>query len=289
MKGTLWPDEIGSGEVENIYLPRIAKILDIHPETADVKTFVLQLKDDPSHSSFDFKPGQFVEVGVFGVGEVPIGLSSSPYQKGSFEITVRAVGSVTNALHRLSPDDEVGIRGPLGNSFPFEEVMGKDILFIGGGIGLPPLRSLIRSMFERRDDFGKITILYGARTPGDRTYKAELARWAAREDIEFHETVDVGDDSWTGNIGVVTTLLKKVKVDPNRTVAYTCGPPIMIKFVIEDLLSLGFPGHHIVTTLERYMKCGVGKCRHCCIGHKYVCLDGPVFTYQQISELTERV
>jgi sulfhydrogenase subunit gamma (sulfur reductase) len=289
LKGTLWPDEIGSGGVENIYLPRIAKILDIHPETADVKTFVLQLKDDPSHSSFDFKPGQFVEVGVFGVGEVPIGLSSSPYQKGSFEITVRAVGSVTNALHRLSPDDEVGIRGPLGNSFPFEEVMGKDILFIGGGIGLPPLRSLIRSMFERRDDFGKITILYGARTPGDRTYKAELARWAAREDIEFHETVDVGDDSWTGNIGVVTTLLKKVKVDPNRTVAYTCGPPIMIKFVIEDLLSLGFPGHHIVTTLERYMKCGVGKCRHCCIGHKYVCLDGPVFTYQQISELTERV
>jgi NAD(P)H-flavin reductase len=223
------------------------------------------------------------------VGEVPIGLSSSPFQQGSFEITVRAVGSVTNALHQLSPGNEVGVRGPLGNSFPFEEVMGKDILFIGGGIGLPPLRSLIRSMFEKRQDYGKVIILYGARTPGDRVYKGELAQWAAKDDIEFHETVDVGDDTWTGNIGVVTTLLKKIRVEPSRTIAFTCGPPIMIKFVIEDLLNLGFPGENIVTTLERYMKCGVGKCRHCCIGHKYVCLDGPVFTYRQISELTERV
>lgn len=275
--------------VDNIYLPKIAKILDIVSETSDVKTFVLRMKDEASHSSFQFQPGQFVEVGMFGVGEVPIGLSSSPFQKSSFEISVRAVGSVTNALHKLSPGDEVGVRGPLGNSFPFEEVMGKDILYIGGGIGLPPLRSLIRSMFEKRQDFGKITILYGARTPSDRTYKGELAQWAARDDIEFHETVDVGDESWSGNVGVVTTLLRKVKVDPVRTVAYTCGPPIMIKFVIEDLINLGFPGEHIVTTLERYMKCGVGKCRHCCIGHKYVCLDGPVFTYKQILDLTERM
>jgi NAD(P)H-flavin reductase len=275
--------------VENIYLPKAAKILSIQPETSDVKTFALRLKDEASHSSFHHKPGQFVEVGLFGVGEVPIGLSSSPFQKGSFDITIRAVGSVTNALHQLAQGDEVGIRGPLGNAFPFEEVMGKDILFVGGGIGLPPLRSLINSVLEKRDEFAKVIILYGARTPSDRVYKRELAHWATRPDIEFHETVDVGDGDWSGNVGVVTTLLRKIQVDPKRTIAFTCGPPIMIKFVIEDLLNMGFPGEHIVTTLERYMKCGVGKCRHCCIGHKYVCLDGPVFTYKQISELPEKL
>ncbi|HFE51816.1 MAG TPA: oxidoreductase [Bacteroidetes bacterium] len=195
---------------------------------------------------------------------------------------------MTNALHAKKEGDLVGVRGPLGNHFPFEEVMGYDILFVGGGIGLPPLRSLIEPMLEAREKFGRIIILYGARTPADRVYKSWLTELEKRDDIEFMQTVDVGDETWTGNVGVVTTLFKKITVEPSKTVAFTCGPPIMIKFVIQDLLQMGFDGDHIISTLERYMKCGVGKCGHCAIGHKYVCTDGPVFSFTQMRALREQ-
>jgi len=271
----------------NIYLPDITVIEDIIQETSDTKTFVLKFKNPQVQKNFRFKSGQFVEVSVFGVGEVPIGISSNPTEKKNFEITVRAVGSVTNALHQKKVGDEIGIRGPLGNNFPIDEMKGKKILIIGGGIGLPPLRSLILPMLEKRRKFKKFTILYGARTPDDRVYKNLLKKWSEKKDVEFLETVDVANNGWTGNVGVVTTLFEKIEIDPQDTVAYTCGPPIMIKFVIQELLSIGLPDDMIISTLERYMKCGVGKCGHCAIGHKYVCVDGPVFSYKDIKTLPE--
>lgn len=271
----------------NIYLPDITVIKDIIQETSDTKTFVLKFKNPKVQNNFRFKSGQFVEVSVFGVGEVPIGISSSPTEKKNFEITVRAVGSVTNALHQKKVGDEIGIRGPLGNSFPIDEMKGKKILIIGGGIGLPPLRSLILPMLEKRRKFKKFTILYGARTPDDRVYKNLLKKWNEKRDVEFLETVDVADNGWTGNVGVVIALFDKIEIDPQDTVAYTCGPPIMIKFVIQKLLEIGLPDDMIISTLERYMKCGVGKCGHCAIGHKYVCIDGPVFSFKDIKTLPE--
>jgi sulfhydrogenase subunit gamma (sulfur reductase) len=272
--------------MNNIYIPIKTRVVSVSDETSDVKTFELRL-DNSKKESFDFLPGQFLEVSYFGYGEAPFCISSSPTKREAFDITVRAVGMVTKGLHTLKVGDIVGIRGPLGNNFPFDTIKGRDILFIGGGIGLPPLRSLINYMFDNRADYGNITILYGARTPGDRVYKQELIRWSQKEDIIFMETVDVADESWKGSTGVVTTLFKKVQMDPAKTTAFTCGPPIMIKFVIQDLLKLGFKPENIITTLERYMKCGIGKCGHCAIGHKYICVDGPVFSFDQIQALPE--
>lgn len=274
-------------DMENIYLPDIAVIENIIQETRDTKTFVLKFKKSERQRSFEFKSGQFVEVSVFGYGEIAIGLSSNPFAKDDFEITVRAVGSVSNALHRKNIGDEIGIRGPLGNNFPLDEMEGKNILVIGGGCGVPALRSFILPVFEKRKKFKKFTILYGARTPEDRVYKDLLKEWSSRSDVEFLETVDVATNGWKGNVGVVTTLFDKISIDRNNTVAYTCGPPIMIKFVIRDLLKIGLPEDMIISTLERYMKCGVGKCGHCAIGHKYVCTDGPVFSYKDIKALPE--
>jgi sulfhydrogenase subunit gamma (sulfur reductase) len=273
--------------MENIYLPQIALIEKIIPETKDTKTFVLKFKNPESQKSFDFRSGQFVEVSVFAYGEIPIGLSSDPHNKENFEITVRAVGSVSNALHEKAIGDEIGIRGPLGNTFPLDEMEGRNILVIGGGIGLPPLRSFVLPALARRDKFKKFTILYGARTPEDRVYKELLREWSLRKDIEFLETVDVASNGWTGNTGVVTKLFQNISIDPRRTAAYTCGPPIMIKFVIQELQKAGLPDNMIISTLERYMKCGVGKCGHCAIGHKYVCVDGPVFSFEEIKALPE--
>lgn len=277
----------GNNGKGHLYVPQLAVITRVRDETYDTKTFTLKLVDEDARRDFSFRSGQFVEVSVFGAGEAPFGFASNPNRREDFDITVRAVGRVTRALHEKKEGDIIGVRGPLGNHFPFEEVFGYDILFVGGGIGLPPLRSLIEPMLDARDKFGRIIILYGARTPADRVYKDRLAEWEKREDIEFLQTVDVGDETWTGHVGVVTTLFDKITVDPAKTVAFTCGPPIMIKFVIQDLLGMGFDPDHIITTLERYMKCGVGKCGHCAINHKYVCTDGPVFSFKQMRAFTE--
>lgn len=273
--------------MENIYLPHPTKIAEVRRETPDTLTFRLRFVDPGLAHAFTFRPGQFVEVSVFGVGEAPIGFASGSSNGDGFEVTVKAMGSVTHALHSLQAGDRVGIRGPFGNSFPYEAAKGQDILIVGGGIGLPPLRSLLEAILEERHAFGTVTLLYGARTPVDRVYKGELERWRSCGDLMVLETVDVGDDTWTGPVGVVTTLFSQITVDPARTVAYTCGPPVMIKFVIQDLLRMGVAEDRIVSTLERYMKCGVGKCGHCTIGHMYVCVDGPVFTYKQIKDLPE--
>lgn len=272
----------------NIYVPYIAEITDIKQETGDTRTYDVKIKNKDEAKLFRSRPGQFVEASVFGAGEAPFGLTTSPKEPGVMTFTVRACGRVTNALAELKKGDEIGIKGPLGNSFLDKiDSKGKDVLVIGGGIGLPPLRSMIDHIFNNRADYREFTILYGARTPADRVYKYQLSDWEKKADLKLIQTVDVADQGWTGNVGVVTTLFPKLKLDIPNTVVYTCGPPIMIKFVIIELLKLGLPEKQIVSTLERYMKCGVGKCGHCCIGHKYVCTEGPVFDYTEIKGLAE--
>jgi NAD(P)H-flavin reductase len=194
---------------------------------------------------------------------------------------------LTNALHDFREGDVLGLRGPLGNCFPFERAKGKDLVFVGGGIGLPPLRSLINYVLDHREDYGRVHVLYGARTPGDRVYKTELAQWAKSDALTLAETVDRPAEGWTGHVGVVTELVRELKVKPESTMAFSCGPPIMLKYVVAELRALGLANKDIVTTLERYMKCGVGKCGHCCVGHHYVCADGPVYNYDQIRVLPE--
>ncbi len=269
----------------DLYVPEPARILDVVDETSDVKTFALDLDGNGGGGRFRALPGQFVEVSVAGFGEVPIGIASSYDRDGRFDITVRKVGCVTSELHRAHPGEVIGIRGPLGNFFPYSLAEDREPIFVAGGIGLPPLRSLIHYMLARPKEYPKITILYGARTPADLVYKEEIKRWQADPRIDFHVTVDIGDDAWSGKVGLVTELFNGIHPDYRNAIAFVCGPPIMIHYVILTLLDLGMPQEMIISTLERHMKCGVGKCGHCAVGHKYVCTDGPVFSYTQIKEL----
>jgi len=273
--------------MKDVYFPDIAVIDSIRNETGDVKTFTMRFKDPNIQDDLAYRSGQFFEVSIFGIGEVPISITSTPSRKGFFELSVKNVGLVSGALHSMTPGTEVGIRGPFGNGFPYEEVLGKELFFVGGGIGLAPLRSLINNVLDNRDSFGTVTILYGSRTPGDLVFRDEFKVWQYQPDVTTLITVDRGDEEWTGNVGVVTTLFPKAGIKSENTVAFVCGPPVMIPFVIKDLLNLGFTEDTIISTLERHMKCGVGKCGHCCIGHKYVCVDGPVFSYREMKAMTE--
>jgi len=273
-------------ENKNIYLPRLYQIMEIIPETSDIKTFRLDLEGENS----SHLPGQFAELFVPGVGEAPISITSSPTQKGILEFSIKRTGLVTSAIHRLNPNDRLGIRGPYGNTFPLSDLTGQNLLFIAGGIGLAPLRSLINYVLdtEKRNHFKKVTILYGARSPQDLVFKWELKKWQNREDITFLLTVDRGDDQWKGTVGLVPNVLKEnVQVNPLEWKSIICGPPIMIKFTIKALLEMGFQPPDIITTLEMRMKCGLGKCGRCNIGPYYVCKDGPVFTYQQLQNIPE--
>ena len=203
---------------------------------------------------------------------------------------VRNTGDLTAAMHKLEIGDKVGIRGPYGNGFPINKLKGHNLLFVAGGIGLVPLRSVINYVADRRDDFGKVTILYGSRNPEERVFVDELEKtWSKIPDFEVLQTVDQGNDTWEGNVGVVTTLFKKCLVDSKESMALICGPPVMYKFVVRDLLNLGFARDEIFLSLERRMKCGIGKCAHCQVGHKLTCMDGPVFTYFEAERLQESI
>ncbi|MGB9723861.1 MAG: FAD/NAD(P)-binding protein [Chloroflexia bacterium] len=270
----------------SLYMPRMAEIVQVERLTEKEKLFTLRLEKGQALGQH---PGQFVEVSVLGIGEAPISVSSSPTRNGTFELCVRAVGDVTNALHRMAPGDWVGIRGPFGHGFPVEKMRGKDLLFAAGGLGLAPLRSLIQFVLDERESFGRVLILYGARNPSELLFTDELAEWAQRRDVEFHLTVDRADATWTGHIGVITTLFPGVAVNPRSTVAVTCGPPIMYRFVLIELLAKGIPENQIYLSLERRMKCGVGKCGHCQINGVYCCQEGPVFSYAQIKGLKEAI
>jgi sulfhydrogenase subunit gamma (sulfur reductase) len=277
--------------IENIYLPRPAVLDRVVDEIAEVKTFYWHFEDPEEQKRFKhFRPGQFAQVSLFGVGEFPASLPPSPTEEETF-FTIRQVGSCTAALHELRPGRKFGVRGPYGNGFPMEQYYGKNLVFVAGGIGLIPLRSCIIYALAHREKFKQIHVYCGAKTPKELMYGQDLREWEASAGVECHLTVDRATNGWTGHVGVVGSLFKKpgVKVPVENTVAFVCGPPVMFRFVIKDLLGMGFPEGNIVSTLERYMKCGVGKCGHCCIGVAYVCVDGPVFTFEQIKKLGEDI
>lgn len=273
----------------NVYTPHLARIKSVRDEAEGIKSFKLEFEDSKLGELFDYRPGQFIEVTVFGIGEAPFSITSSPVNKGYLEISVAAVGEVTRALHLEKEGGLVGVRGPYGNGFPFDEVTDRDILFVGGGIGLAPLRSLINQMFAYRDNFHKITILYRAKTPQLLCFREELEAWGKMRDSEVLLSVDIPDEGWKGNIGVVTSLLPKVNIDVGKTTAFVCGRPAMTRFTIQVLISMGFAEDNIITSMERRMECGLGKCGHCSIGKTHVCLDGPVFRYRQLKELEENI
>jgi NAD(P)H-flavin reductase len=276
---------------ENIYLPKTAVLERVVCEIADVKTFYWHFEDPAEQAAFkQFRPGQFAQVSLFGVGEFPTSLPPSPSEDETF-FTVRRVGSCTSALHGLNPGEKFAIRGPYGNGFPMEQYYGKNLVFVAGGIGLIPLRSCIVYALAHREKFQRIQIFHGAKTPKELMYMPKLQEWEQTTGVECYLTVDRADKDWKGNVGVVGSLFQKpgMKVPVENTIAFVCGPPIMFRFVIKDLLGMGFEQRNIVSTLERYMKCGVGKCGHCCIGVAYVCVDGPVFTYEQIKKLGEDI
>ncbi len=269
-----------------IYKPELARINKIEKLTKMESLVEIELL---SGKSLGHKPGQFVEVSVFGVGEAPFCVSSAPSENATFQLCVRAIGNVTNALCNKKPGDKIGIRGPLGKGFELEHFRGKDILFVSGGMGLVPLRSLIWSVLNSRKDYGKVYILYGAKRPQELLFREELKDWEERKDVEYYVTVDIGDENWRGHVGVITTLFPYIQFDPMRTQVVIVGPPVMYRFVIRELASRKLPDENIWVSLERKMKCGVGKCGHCQINNVYVCQDGPVFNYKQIKNLPEAI
>jgi NAD(P)H-flavin reductase len=273
----------------NPYLPRLAEVLEVKEESPEVKTLKLKLKE----GRMEFKAGQFLELTVFGVGEAPFTFSSSPFNLESFEVSIANVGSVTGAAHQLKGGELVGVRGPFGNGFPLEENKGRDLVIVGGGIGIAPLRSLLYALVAERSEYGDLKLLYGARSPSLIIYKDEWEKFMEKG-VEVYLTVDVGDETWRcgpcgpcgyTHVGVVTTLFDMVKLNPERCVAFVCGPPIMIKFTVQRLLQLGFPASRIYLSLERMMKCGLGKCGHCNIEGYYVCKDGPVFQFEMLKDI----
>ncbi len=270
----------------SVYLPEFAEIISTRKLTDMEKYFELRFKDK---NGFKFSPGQFVQLSVFGIGEAPISISSSPFNNDSFGMCIRKVGDVTSAIHNLNVGASVGIRGPLGNGFPVEELRGKDVLFIAGGLGLAPLRSMISYVLEKRDNFNKVTILYGAKSPGEILFVDELNNWKERGDIEVAVTVDKIDDKWTGKSGVITRLIPPLKLTPPNTYALVVGPPVMYKYVLLELQMKQIPEEQIIMSLERRMKCGIGKCGHCQINGVYVCLDGPKFSYHTLKFLSEAI
>lgn len=243
----------------------------------------------PGGENLNHEPGQFVMVSLLGVGEAPFSVSSSPTKLGSFELVVRNVGKLTNAFNRLKAGDEVGIRGPFGNGFPVHILDGSDLLFVAGGIGIVPLHSLINYAIDNRRDFGKVNILLGCNRPEDMLFSDELDEWTKRLDVNFECTVDRADSGWKGNIGLITSLIPGINLIPERTFAFVVGPPIMYKFVVAKLLEKEIPERQIMISLERHMKCGLGKCGHCQINGIYCCQEGPVFSYDKIKDMRESI
>lgn len=269
---------------ESSYNVKKTRIIDIKPLTEKEKLFRLLLEDS---SFLDFEPGQFIMVSLMGIGEIPISVCSSPLNKEYFEICVRAVGKVTNSLHRLNVGDIIGIRGPYGNGFPIKMIEGHNLLIIAGGLGLAPLRSLILYAIENRRDFGEIHTLFGCKTPQEILFADEIDEWSRRVDLHFACTVDRADDDWKGNVGLITTLIPDLDLDSIRTYAVVVGPPIMYKFVIKELFAKGLLPDQILLSFERHMKCGMGKCGRCQIQNLYCCKDGPVFILKEIMDMPE--
>ncbi len=275
--------------MEQLLVPTICTVDQLIDETPDVRTYRLKFKDDSLTDSFTWLPGQFVEFSLLGSGECTFCIASSATRKGYFDCSIKRAGIVTADIHNeLDEGDEVGIRGPYGNWFPLEELKGKNLLFIGGGIGLAPLRSLIQHAIDTRNEYKDFTILYGARTSADICYKEEIEEWKKNESLKVILTIDKAEEKWKEHVGVVPKILEE-KVNPvvENTKVITCGPPVMIKYTLMSLDKLGFAPKDVVTTLEMKMQCGFGKCGRCNIGSTYVCKDGPVFTYEELQKLPD--
>jgi sulfhydrogenase subunit gamma (sulfur reductase) len=273
-------------QTKDLYYPLIAKVTRVEQLTAIEKRFEIAL---PGNRILGHQPGQFVEVSLFGFGEAPISICSSPTKLPNFELTVRNVGRLTDRMHHLQAGSSIGIRGPFGRGFKVEEFKGKDMLYVCAGIGLAPLKSLIDYTLAKRNEFGRIIILYGTRHPSLILFKKDLQEWKNRQDVEFYMTVDRADEHWKGNVGVITTLVPPLKLDVDKTIATIVGPPVMYKFAIISLKSKRIPDENIYLSLERRMKCGVGKCGHCQINNTYACQDGPVYHYPLIKKLEEAI
>jgi len=272
---------------EELFVPEIAKITRAENLTEQDRLFEIEL---PGGKDLGHEAGQFVEVSIFGFGEAPISISSSPAKTGSFELCVRKLGGLTSKLHTMGAGDELGIRGPLGNGFPMADFEGADCLLVAGGIGMAPLRSVVNTILAERDKYGRMILLYGNRSPDDILFTNELDEWAKGEGNEVLVTIDRPADGWDGNVGVVTTLFNDIELDPSRRiVAAVVGPPVMYRFVYAELQALQIPDNHIYFSLERRMKCGVGKCGNCQIEGKYVCIDGPVFTGDELRSFHESI
>jgi len=275
--------------MKNPYLPIPMIVKSASVETSDrmLRTLELEFRNEEDRKAFRFVPGQFCELSVLGKGEAPFGIASAPTESDGLKFTINKAGQVTTALHHIEEGMEIGIRGPLGNGYPIDLFEAKDLLVIGGGFAFTTLRSLIAFFLnpQNRSKVRDITVVYGARTPGLLLYKEELAEWGKRYDIKIIVTVDAGDKDWTGKVGLVPNILEEAAPSSDDTYAVICGPPVMIKFTFPKLVALRFPNERIYTSLEKRMKCGIGKCGRCNIGHLYVCKDGPVFSYAQLEKL----
>ena len=275
--------------MRNLYIPSLAVIrkVMIENEAKDIKTFELIFQDSEVMKNFKYTCGQFAEVSVFGAGECPIGIASSPMDEGCVQFTVKKVGAVTTALHNLEEGTVIGVRGPFGNGFPLERLEGRNVVIIGGGFAFTTLRSLTKFILheKNRDRFKDVTVIYGARDPGELIYKYDLETWHKRDDINLNVTIDKAVPGWAGLVGFVPTVVKQVAPSSKNAVALICGPAIMIKFTMPVIDELGFSPDDVLLSLEMKMKCGVGKCGRCNIGNKFVCKDGPIFTYEELQTM----
>ncbi len=275
--------------MKNPYIPNLAVIRKIttENEARDIKTFELVFKDPEAKKNFRYICGQFAEISVFDAGECPIGIASSPMDEDSIQFTVKKVGVVTTALHNSQEGGVMGVRGPYGNGFPMEKMEGRNVVIVGGGFAFTTLRSLTNFILHEanRERFKELTIVYGARDPGELIYKYDLEAWAKRKDLNLNVTIDRAVSGWNGLVGFVPAVLKEVAPSSDDAVAIVCGPPIMIKFTMPVFNDLGFPSEDVFLSLEMRMKCGIGKCGRCNIGSKFVCKDGPVFAYSELQKM----
>ncbi len=271
----------------NPMVPYLGKLVQVQDLASEIKLFSVEMLDGGREAFREYYPGQFAFLSAFGVGEAPFGIASTPQRGPILDFAVNRLGSVTTELHMLGEGDIVGVRGPLGNCFPMDEFKGKDLIVLGGGIGGAPLRPVIHSVLDNREDYGDLTILWAARHPSLLVFTDEYEQWRSAPGTRLHLTVDQPDELWDHNVGLITELLEKVSPSPKNAISITCGPPVMIYYASKLLEKLGFKPEQNYVTLEARMHCGIGKCGRCNLGEKLVCVDGPVFSMAEVGELRE--